>query len=345
MRKMNSLERINAVLDLKRPDYVPVAFHNFLQAAAVTGVDDLGAWLHDGDAMAEAHTVLWRKVGQDMIQLESGTCTMASALGCEVAFGKKLPPHVTVPVLKSYEQLADMEPPDPFRVEPLKSQMRATEILMTRLGREVYIQARADQGPMALAISIMDKQEFLMDCVDPDKERPVHALLDFCTRCIVRLCEAFKQVGAHGTCIGGMGTSLVSPQVWMQYEGVYQKRYVQACRRLGLHSFTHTCGKEAKLIPDLVATGCDCLELDPRSTAVEVAKAIRGKCAVLGMIDPVTVLGQGTPADVRAAARQMFAVFLPDTAFIAGAGCALPPDTPIENCQALVEAAKEFGRY
>lgn len=342
---MNSLERINVVLDGKRPDRVPVAFHNFLQAAAVTGVNDLGAWLHDGEAMAEAQANLWRRTGHDVIQLESGTCTMASALGCEVAFDKQLPPHVVTPVLKDYAQLAGMEPPDPFRVEPLKSQMRAAEILISELGRKVFIQARADQGPMALAISIMDKQEFLMDCVDPDRERQVHALLDFCTRCIIRLCVAFKQIGAQGTCIGGMGTSLVSPAVWTKYERIYQVKIAEACRRLGLRSFTHTCGNETRLLPSLVATGCECLELDPRSTATEVARAIQGRCAVLGMIDPVSVLGHGTADEVRAAAREMFEVFRPASALIIGAGCALPPYTPVENCRALVETAREFGHF
>jgi len=342
---MNSLERVNAVLELKRPDRIPVGFHNFLQAAAMAGVADLGAWLHDGDAMAEAHQGLWRKVGFDIIQLESGTCTMASALGCDVAFPKQLPPHVVTPVLKDYAQLATMEPPDPFTVEPLKAQLRATQILVSELGRQVFIQARADQGPMALAISIMDKQQFLMACLDPELENQVHALLDFCTRCIIRLCEAFKAVGAHGTCIGGMGTSLVSPQVWQKFERLYQERYVQACRRLGLYSFTHTCGREDRLIPSLVATGCHALELDSLSTAATVAQATRGRCAVLGMVDPVKVLGEGTPADVRQAAAHVFDAFLPEASLIIGAGCALPPYTPLANCQALVEAARELGRY
>jgi len=342
---MNSVDRVNAVLTYKTPDRVPVAFHNYLQAAAQAGVTDFGAWLFDPHAMAEAHMALWKELGHDVIQVENSTCAMADALGCEVAYDKELPPHVIEPVIKDYRQLADMKPPDPFTTEPLKSLVRAVEILVNELGDQVYIQGRADQGPMALAISIMDSQVFLMDCIDPDKEEQVHALLHFCTRCIIRLCEAMKNVGANGTCIGGMGTSLISPAIWQKYERIYQEKYVQACRRIGLHSFTHTCGDETNIVPDIVATGCDALELDPRSNASDVANAARGKCAVLGMIDPVGALGEGTPEQVMDKAREMFEVFGTNTAFIVGAGCALPAYTPMENCRALVEAANRFGHF
>lgn len=45
---------------------------------------------------------------------------MAGVLGCEVAFDRRLPPHVVAPVLKSHSQLAAMELTDPRRTEPLQ---------------------------------------------------------------------------------------------------------------------------------------------------------------------------------------------------------------------------------
>lgn len=40
---MNSIERVHAVLALKRPDRVPVALHNYLHVASATGVGNMGA--------------------------------------------------------------------------------------------------------------------------------------------------------------------------------------------------------------------------------------------------------------------------------------------------------------
>lgn len=341
---MTSVERVDAVLDHRRPDRFPVALHNYLQVARYAGVDDLGVWLMDGEAMAEAHIKMRREVGHDLIQFENSTCAMAAALGCEVAFDKILPPHVAVPVLRSYDMLEDMDPPDPFESRSLRALVKAAEVLETSIGKEAYIQARADQGPIALAVSIMDPQQFLLDCMDPERRKDVRALLAFCTKCIIRLCEAYASLGIRATCIGGMGTSLISPHIWETLEQHYQREYVHACHKLGLRPFIHTCGKEDKFLGGIVATGCDALELDHLSTAELVAGAIRGKSTVLGMIDPVGIMADGTPKDVEEAARCIFDVFRKDASLIIGPGCALPPHAPVENCVALVEAAERYGR-
>jgi len=121
---MNSLKRVNAVLDLKRPDYVPVGFHNFLQAAAATGVGDLGAWLHNGEAMAEAHRMLWKKIGHERYPARKRHVHHGRRAGvrCGVRTSNCLRMW-----LRRFsgitKQLAAMEPPDPFTVEPLKAQV------------------------------------------------------------------------------------------------------------------------------------------------------------------------------------------------------------------------------
>jgi uroporphyrinogen decarboxylase len=54
----------------------------------------------------------------------------------------------------------------------------------------------------------------------------------------------------------------------------------------------------------------------------------------------------GKPADVRANAGECLAkAWNSPKGYILGLGCALPIDTPPENIHALVEAAREFGRW
>jgi uroporphyrinogen decarboxylase len=56
-------------------------------------------------------------------------------------------------------------------------------------------------------------------------------------------------------------------------------------------------------------------------------------------------MATGTPQEVEGACREAIAILAPDSGFILGPGCALPPETPAENIHALVEAAKKYGRY
>jgi uroporphyrinogen decarboxylase len=64
-----------------------------------------------------------------------------------------------------------------------------------------------------------------------------------------------------------------------------------------------------------------------------------------GNIDPSAVMLQGTPEEVRAAARRCIEAAGYNGGFILSPGCELPRDTPHANVWALMEAAREFGTY
>ena len=107
----------------------------------------------------------------------------------------------------------------------------------------------------------------------------------------------------------------------------------------------HACGDETLLLEHLLATGADCLELDPQTDAETCKYVVQGRASVLGMIDPVHVMRFGTPETVRRQARRMLALMGSGGGFIIGPGCALPPDTPVENVRALMESARRDGVY
>ena len=59
---------------------------------------------------------------------------------------------------------------------------------------------------------------------------------------------------------------------------------------------------------------------------------------LLGNIDPVKVLKEGTAADVIEGLSRCYEAAGPR--YIAGAGCEVPPDTPPENVKAMAEFAR-----
>jgi uroporphyrinogen-III decarboxylase len=59
---------------------------------------------------------------------------------------------------------------------------------------------------------------------------------------------------------------------------------------------------------------------------------------LLGNIDPVRVLRNGSPGEVHAAIAECHHQAGPR--FIVGAGCEVPRDTPVENVWAMVEYAR-----
>jgi uroporphyrinogen decarboxylase len=85
MSSMNSIERVQAAIELRQPDRVPVDLHNFQPAAYVTGIP-MDQVLKDGELLAQSMLDAWREYGHDMILLENGTACNAQACGVEVIY-------------------------------------------------------------------------------------------------------------------------------------------------------------------------------------------------------------------------------------------------------------------
>ena len=227
--------------------------------------------------MAEAQIKTWEYFQHDVIQIENGVTAMAQALGCEVIYPKNQPPHVVKTVLNDLNAVEKLKLPDPEKTFPLNQNVKATRIISRELGEKVFLVGRADQGPMALALAIYGVEKFLTDITDPDKEGQIKYLLDFCSRCNVVYGLAHGKAGAHATCIGGAGLSLISPAMYQKYEFPFQAKYVAGIKKQRMKAFIHICGKEDAILNDMVNTGADALELDPLTQPLLAKKAAQGK--------------------------------------------------------------------
>jgi uroporphyrinogen decarboxylase len=342
MERMNSLERTMTVLDRKNPDRVPVALHNFLMAARMVRAD-FGDLLRSGEMLAEAQLAAWREFGHDVIMHENGVC--AEALGCEILYQDDSAPHVREPILKSLNDVAKLTIPDPEKTFPLNELLKATRILAKETEGRVFILGRADQGPMALALALCGPESFLLAVGDDAMRSKILELLDLTSRMNVVFGEAQCRAGAHGSSIGAVGSSLISPQMYDELELPGDKKFCDAMRAVGCRSFVHSCGNETKLLPHLMGTGADCLELDPLTNPGVCKSSTQGKVSVLGMLDPHGVLRRGIEEEVQRHTLDIMRIMAPHGGFLMGPGCCLPPDTPPASIHSVMECAKRLGVY
>jgi uroporphyrinogen decarboxylase len=321
-----------------------VALHNFLMAARMVGAD-FGEVLRSGEKLAQAELAAWREFGHDVIMHENGVCAEAEALGCGIFYQRDCAPHVIEPILKSLDDVPKLKIPDPETTFPLNELLKATRILVKETKGKVFIMGRADQGPIALGLALLGPEKFLL-AAGEDVMRPrILELLEFTSRMNVVFGEAQRRAGAHGSSIGAVGSSLISPQMYDELELPGDRRFSDAMRAVGGRSFVHSCGNETGLLPHLVATGADCLELDPLTDLGVCKSATQGKISVLGMLDPHGVLRRGDLDEVRRHTVDIMRVMAPQGGFLMGPGCCLPPETPSRSIHEVMECAKRAGAY
>jgi MtaA/CmuA family methyltransferase len=325
---------------------VPVDLHDFMVAARRSGLP-FSAYFRDGEAMAEGQIASWRELGHDVVLVENGTAALAQACGVGVEYMDDTAPVSYVPAISSLDEVDRLVMPDPYTTAPLAENLKATRLVVEAIGREAFIIGRADQGPFSLASMIVGIEEFLVALALPGQEEKLAQLLAFAEEAAYRYAMAQMEQGAHMTSIGESiaGPDVCAPAVYSQWAWTADRRLVERLAAQDIRLAYHICGDATRIVDEMVDTGAAVLELDYKCDLPAVKQAVAGRATVLGVIDPSGVIARSSPDAVREAVREELAVLAPGGGLILGPGCALPPETPMENLHALVDAAHEFGRY
>ena len=343
--RMSSIERVQAAIDLSKPDRVPVDLHNFQPAAYATGLP-MSEVFQNGELLAQAMLDAWREFGHDMILLENGTACNAQACGVEVAYRDDAAPAAHKPFIGKLEEVADLEVPDPYTTFPMNEILKATRILSKEIGDKVWICARADQGPMDLSAQLRGISELMLDIAFEEQPDLIHALMDYSRRVATRYAYALIECGGRSTSIGEpiAGPDLLSPKHYRKYPWIHERRMVDELKDHDIILHNHICGNTIPIIDEFIATGAQVLEVDHKTDIVGIKEAARNQTCLLGNID-TNLLQNGTPEEVDEACREIIEVWKPDSGFILGPGCAMGSTVPADNVHALVESAKKYGIY
>ena len=144
---------------------------------------------------------------------------------------------------------------------------------------------------------------------------------------------------------GDSTAGLLSRDLYERFAFPYAKRVIKALADLEIPVFMHICGNTSHIIDLMAATGADGLEVDYQHDITYYKRETGRAVCLQGNIAPAGVLYQGTPQDVENAARVALEQGMVGGRFILSSGCEIPRDTPAANLHALVNSAKQFGRY
>ena len=341
---MNSIERTLRTLLFQPVDRVPVDLHNFMVIPRFLGIDDYAEFYRNGEAMAEGQIRAWERYGHDILLVENGTAALAEACGVQVEYLEASAPVAKTPAISSLDEVDNLVVPDPYKDPLLSELLKATRIIVEEIGDRAYVIGRADQGPFSLACEIRGMGEFLLDLARGDKLDKAHQLLDFCRQVSERYAMAQIEQGAHATSIGDSpsGPDVISPQYYREFAYPYVKTRVSNLKKNDITLAYHICGSSSPIIEDMVSTGAAIIEIDQKADQQISKAAAAGKAALLGPVDPSEVMAHGTPELVTGKCNEALENLSPGGGFILGPGCALPPSTPDDNIDAMIEAAKKF---
>jgi len=333
---MNGRERILDLLDGKPVNHLPVMPITMMFAADRIG-KKYRQYVTDYNVLVEGQIRTAEEFNIDYVSCISDPAREAADCGATVGFFDDQPPAIDEgrPLLAAKGTLPRLDVPDPLGGGRMTDRVQAAAHFKEKVGGERLIEGWIE-GPCAEAADLRGINTLMVDFFDDPAF--VFDLFDFVVEMELRFAKAQQEAGVDIMGVGDAASSLVGPAIYEEFVWPSQKELVDGLHEMGLRVRLHICGNTSSILAKLGSLGCDIVDLDFMASMSAGRKAMGRDQVLLGNIDPVRVLRDGTPESIADAIAECHREAGPR--YIVGAGCEVPRGTPDENLRALTEYAR-----
>jgi MtaA/CmuA family methyltransferase len=295
------------------------------------------AYSTDHRVLAEGQIRTAERFGIDYVNTMCDPAREAADCGAPVRFFDEQPASLIEDqaLLADKTALARLRMPDPLGGGRMHTGIRAIALMKERVGNELVVEGWVE-GPCAEAADLRGINTLMLDFHDDPAF--VHDLFAFAAAMALRFAKEQVAAGIDVIGVGDAAASLVGPRIYEQFVWPYEKQLVDGLHALGTKVRLHICGNTRFCLRRLGELGCEIVDLDSLSPLAEARQQMGPAQVLLGNLDPVAVLRDGSVAEVQAAVTRCHAEAGPR--YIVGAGCEVPRDTPPANLQALGDYAR-----
>jgi MtaA/CmuA family methyltransferase len=333
---MTGRERVLTHLEGQAVDRLPLMPITMLYAATQAGVR-YGDYAKDHRVLVETQLRIAERYGFDYVSCISDPAREAADCGATVQYFDDQPPAIveTEARLADKSELARLKIPDPLGGGRMTDRVQAAALFKQRIGGEKLIEGWVE-GPCAEAADLRGINTLMTDFFDDPSF--VRDLFEFVIELELRFARTQIEAGIDLMGVGDAAASLVGPQIYEEFVWPYEKRLVDGLHALGTQVRLHICGNTRRILGGMGRLGCAIVDLDYPSPVAEGRAQMGPNQVILGNLDPVQAIRDGTPGSVAAAIAECHRQAGPR--FIVGAGCEIPRGTPDANLRALAEYAQ-----
>lgn len=381
---MNSAERTAAAMKLEQPDRVPLMCQpswGFV-LKQVPGLDPMDLWHNREGVYAEAFYKISKRFHFDGVLIpavglapldhdrvadidpghpDGPMVTFKQGDRCIYCrddlprYHHKTPPEITI------EQLDPESIPDSIQFHPPSNHLRMW-INEDPWGRvaEIHQARNLSGGKLSIHGSVYAPEDYLIDRLGI--EAAFMAMLSYPDKCkeiLMRYAHALnkhvsEQMDAGADAINfsapWTGQNFISLEMYEQIILPAQGIVAQTCIERGVPCYCHTCGEiddRLEMIIDAGFSGIECLDPPPLGNVrlADAVQRIGHRAFIKGNMDPVNVLMNGTPAQVREDAIRRLEIGMKARGFILSTACSIAPSTPPENLEVLHQVVEQYGYY
>ncbi len=336
---MTPRERVWAVLAGQPVDHLPNMPITMMFAADHIG-RSYREYASDYRVLVEGQLRVAEAYGFDQVSCISDPAREAADCGATVQYFPDQPPAIVEEqaLLSDTTKLNALKLPDPLGGGRMTDRVRAVELFKQKLDGQLVIEGWIE-GPCAMAADLRGINNLMLDFYDDPGF--VRQLFAFVVEMEVGFAKVQIEAGAELMGIGDAAASLIGPEIYREFVWPFERDLVDRVHALGARSRLHICGNTRAIMADIGRLGCHIYDVD-FLVPMEQARHDAGPAQVLlGNLDPVRVIRNGTPDLIRAELAECHRAA--GTRYIVGAGCEIPRGTPPANLLVLRDFARTRG--
>lgn len=177
-------------------------------------------------------------------------------------------------------------------------------------------------------------------------------LVDYACRQLLHYCvdtvHKAASLGAEAIWIEECLTDQISPEAFRHFNVPFMSQLVDEIRSAGMKSIYYFCGNPAGKWDHILSVGADALALEESKKGFiidieDVVDIVRGRCTVLGNIDSVGIIQDGTEDELRSEIKRQLAVGRRNNnRFIMSLGSPITPLTPMDRVRLYCDMVHEL---
>ena len=343
--KMNSRERVFSVLEGRIPDRVPLlelwvdpkVFQALYPGSSYYEFIEQSDYY---DAVCSFAGVVNPKINW----IDKSKRISQDKWGARQQFTEEATPFVIPPVrIQSEEDLGSYTPPDPNDSAILSSVRETVNRFKGKkaiifVGEGVFAPSQYLRGGL---------ENLLVDYkLNPHLAKKLARIAEeYHVELYRRVIKEGVEIILLGDDYAGKTGAFMSPEDFERFILPGFGTVVGEIKNAGGYCIKHTDGNIWKILDMIVGTGVDALGPLQATAGMDLALVKKKyNICVMGSID-VDVLIRGSAEEVRLATRECIASISPGGRHILSSANTIPSAVPPENLKAMVETAKQWGRY
>ncbi|RJQ39633.1 MAG: hypothetical protein C4550_04995 [Nitrospiraceae bacterium] len=347
MEKMNSRDRVFAVLEGKIPDRVPT-MELSVDPKVIEGLFPGMTYLDfiEQSDYYDVVTSLAGVVNPKTNWVDESKRIFRDKWGALEQFTMEAIPHVIKPpIIESEEDLDFYTPPnpsDPYILNSVREMVRRfkDKRAIAFVGEDVFA------GPQYLRAG---HEELFVDIkLNPNLvKRMTEIVKDYHVELYRNVISEGVEIIVLGDDYGSNLAPFISPADFEEFILPGLRTIVTEIKRAGAYVIKHTDGNIWPLIDMIVSTGVDVLGPLQLSASMDLAlvkERFPGKVGVMGNVE-VDLLVRGSVEEVIEATKECIKRVSPGGRHILSSGNTITSVVPPENLRAMIETVHKYGKY